>query len=41
MEQAKAAGNRVLEMPIVDPEDLADLLWRMHSTKGQPEVIYP
>jgi short-subunit dehydrogenase len=41
MEQAKAAGNPVWEMPTVDPEHLADLLWTMHATKGQPEAIYP
>lgn len=34
MEQAKAAGEPVWEMPTVDPEHLADLLWTMHSTKG-------
>ena len=41
MEKAKAAGARVWEMPAVDPEHLAGLLWTMHSTKGQREVIYP
>jgi short-subunit dehydrogenase len=41
MEQAKAAGHPVWEMPAVDPEHLAGLLWTMHSTKGQREVIYP
>jgi short-subunit dehydrogenase len=41
MEKAKAAGDPVWEMPTVDPEHLADLLWTMHSTKGQPEAIYP
>jgi hypothetical protein len=28
-------------MPTVDPAHLADLLWNMHTTKGQPEAIYP
>jgi short-subunit dehydrogenase len=41
MENTKAAGGPVWEMPTVDPEHLADLLWRMHSTKGQRELIYP
>jgi len=41
MEKAKAAGEPVWEMPVVDPEHLADLLWTMHSTKGQREAIYP
>lgn len=41
MEKDKAAGNPVWEMPAVDPEHLADLLWTMHSTKGQREAIYP
>jgi short-subunit dehydrogenase len=41
MENTKAAGGPVWEMPTVDPEHLADLLWRMHSTRGQRELIYP
>jgi hypothetical protein len=41
MEKAKAAGDPVWEMPAVDPEHLAGLLWTMHGTKGQREVIYP
>ena len=41
MEKAKAAGDPVWEMPAVDPEHLADLLWTMHDTKGQREVVYP
>ena len=41
MEQARAAGEPVWEMPVVDPEHLAGLLWTMHSTKGQREAIYP
>jgi len=41
MEAAKAAGEPVWEMPTVDPEHLADLLWTMHSTKGPREAIYP
>ena len=41
MEKAKAAGDPVWEMATVDPEHLAGLLWTMHGTKGQREVIYP
>ena len=41
MEKAKAAGEPVWEMPSVDPAHLADLLWTIHSTKGQPEATYP
>jgi short-subunit dehydrogenase len=41
MEKAKAAGDPVWEMPTVDPEYLAGLLWTMHATRGQRETIYP
>jgi short-subunit dehydrogenase len=41
LEQDKAAGVPVWEMPVVDPEHLADLLWTMHAGKGQPEAVYP
>ena len=41
MEKAKAAGQAVWEMQTVDPAHLAELLWTMHSTKGQPEATYP
>jgi len=41
MEQGKAAGEPVWEMPTVDPEHLADLLWTMHATRGQREAVYP
>lgn len=41
MEKGKAAGDPVREMPAVDPEHLADLLWTMHNTKGEPEARYP
>jgi short-subunit dehydrogenase len=40
-EAAMAAGKPVWEMPTVDPVYLADLLWTMHRTRGQPEAIYP
>jgi hypothetical protein len=36
----RAAGTSVPDMPEVDPDDLADLLWTMHSTKSQPEATY-
>ncbi|WP_225730649.1 MULTISPECIES: SDR family oxidoreductase [unclassified Nocardia] len=41
MEAAKAAGEPVPQIPIVDPEQLADLLWTMHETKGEAEARYP
>lgn len=41
LEEAKAAGKPVWEMPVVDPEHLADLLWTMHSTREEREAIYP
>jgi hypothetical protein len=40
-EAARAAGTPVPDMPEVNPDDLADLLWAMHSTKSQPEATYP
>lgn len=27
--------------PVVHPDHLADLLWTMHTTKEQPETVYP
>jgi short-subunit dehydrogenase len=41
LERAKAAGEPVWDMPTVDPDQLADLLWTMHSTREQREVVYP
>jgi short-subunit dehydrogenase len=41
MENAKAAGEPGWEMPSVDPEHLADLLWTMHGRKAEREAIYP
>jgi short-subunit dehydrogenase len=41
LEQRKAAGEPVWEMPTVDSGQLADLLWTMHSTRGQRETRYP
>jgi short-subunit dehydrogenase len=40
-EADRAAGTPVPDMPEVDPDDLADLLWTMHSTKNGPEATYP
>jgi hypothetical protein len=36
-----AAGDPVWEMPTVNPEHLANLLWSMHGTTRQREVSYP
>jgi short-subunit dehydrogenase len=41
LEKGKAAGEPAWEMPTVNPEHLADLLWTMHATRGQREAIYP
>jgi short-subunit dehydrogenase len=41
MQTHKAAGEPVWEMPTVDPERLADLLWTMHATRRQREARYP
>ena len=37
----KLRGRPKWEMPTVDPEYLAELLWTMHRTKEQREAIYP
>ncbi len=41
LERAKAAGDPVWQMPTVDPEPLAELLWTMHAIKCQAEGLYP
>jgi len=41
LEQAKAAGQPVWEMPTVEPDYLAGLLWTMHDRREQQEMIYP
>jgi short-subunit dehydrogenase len=41
LEKARAAGEPVWEMATVDPEYLADLLWTMHSARGEREAVYP
>jgi len=41
LEQARAAGDPVWEMPTADPGHLAGLLWTMHSAKGPREASYP
>lgn len=38
---AKAAGQPVMDMPVVDPAQLADVLWTMQSAKGEHEILYP
>jgi short-subunit dehydrogenase len=40
-EAARAAGTPVPEMPEVEPDQLAALLWTMHRTRGRPEASYP
>jgi short-subunit dehydrogenase len=40
-ETARAAGTPVPDMPEIDPDQLADLLWSMHHTRDKPEAIYP
>lgn len=40
-EADRAAGIPVPEMPTVDPDHLADLLWTMHNTRGRAESTYP
>jgi short-subunit dehydrogenase len=40
-EAARSAGTRVSDMPEVDPDHLAGLLWTMHNTKSPPEATYP
>jgi short-subunit dehydrogenase len=41
IEEAKAAGNHVPDLPIADPDHLAELLWTMHLAKDQPEATFP
>ncbi len=41
LEEAKAAGEQVWEMPTVAPGHLADLLWNLHQTRNQTEISYP
>lgn len=42
LQDAKAAGTATREWgPTVNPDHLAGLLWDMHNTNGEPEVIYP
>lgn len=40
-EAAKAAGESVPDMPTVDPHELAELLWAMHSSRSRAEAAYP
>jgi short-subunit dehydrogenase len=41
LEAAKAAGAPVPDLPVVDPAQLADLLWDLHHTADRPEASYP
>lgn len=42
LQDAKAAGTATREWgPTVNPAHLANLLWDMHHTNGEPEAIYP
>jgi short-subunit dehydrogenase len=41
MVAARAAGTWVPDIPEVDPEELAELLWTMHSAKDPAEAAYP
>jgi short-subunit dehydrogenase len=40
-EAARAAGSPVPDMPEVEPDDLADILWDLHSSKSRAEATYP
>ncbi|MCO5973865.1 SDR family NAD(P)-dependent oxidoreductase [Actinoallomurus soli] len=40
-ETARATGQPVLDMPVVDPDQLADLLWSMQSSTHEHEVLHP
>ena len=42
LEEAKACGTATREWgPTVNPAHLADLVWDMHKTRGEPEAVYP
>ena len=42
LQNAKATGAETRDWgPSVAPSHLADLIWDMHNTKGEPEAIYP
>jgi short-subunit dehydrogenase len=41
MEKAKTAGEKFWEMAVVDPDYLADLLWKMQRDRDKVEVKYP
>jgi short-subunit dehydrogenase len=40
-EDARSAGRPVVDLPVVNPDQLADVLWNMQSSAGEHEVIYP
>ena len=41
IQAAKAEGAPMPDMPTVHPNQLADQLWTMHTTKAQVEATYP
>jgi hypothetical protein len=41
VEEAKADGAGSNWGPTVNPAQLADLLWNMHSTQGESQASYP
>lgn len=41
MEAARAAGDPVPDIPSVDPDRLAELLWAMHRGRERAEAVYP
>lgn len=40
-EAARAVGDSVPDMPTVNPDHLAGLLWTMHHARTRPEAGYP
>jgi hypothetical protein len=40
-EAARAAGQPVIDLPLVDPAHLADLLWEMQTNQGTHGFTYP
>jgi len=41
METARAAGEYVPDLPVADPDHLADLLWSGHLAKDRREATFP
>jgi short-subunit dehydrogenase len=40
-ESARSAGEPVIDLPVVDPAHLADLLWNMQAKQDTHEMTYP